>query len=99
MEGFDFVHLSPAPSVIKLAPDTFPQVLANPGKEYAIYLDGGTHSNLQLNLPEGTYQASWINPVTFTVEKEEELKSSNGMVSMESPEYDGEIALKVVRLK
>jgi hypothetical protein len=99
MEGFDFIHLTPDPSVIKLAPDTFPQVLANPGKEYAIYLDGGSQSDLQLNLPEGTYLASWINPVTFMVEKAEEIKSSDGPVSLKSPEYNGEIALKVVRVK
>jgi hypothetical protein len=99
MEGFDFVHLKPDPAIIKLAPDTFPQVLANPGKEYAIYLDGGTSCNLQLYLPEGKYRASWVNPITFRTDKEEVVTSTVGLVTLESPEYEGEIALKVVRIK
>ncbi len=99
MEGFDYIHLKPDRSVVKLAPGAIPQVLANHGKEYAIYLDGNTQCDLQLFLPEGKYKTRWINPVTFNTDKEEIVTSIDGLVTLQSPEYDGEIALKVVRIE
>lgn len=37
--------------------------------------------------------------VTFRTDKEDEVISTDGLVRIESPEYDREIALKVVRIK
>ncbi len=99
IEGFDYINMKPDLSVVKLAPGTIAQVLANHGKEYALFLNGGTHCKLQLYLPEGTYEASWMNTVTFKTEKTEELISPGRQtfVTAASPEYDGEIALKIIR--
>jgi len=98
LESFDFIHLKPDPSVVKLPPGTFPQVLANHGKEYAIYLDGGTQCDLQLYIPPGKYMATWINPVSFETEKEVEIINNIDQVTLASPEYDGEIALKIAKV-
>ena len=80
LESFDFIQLTPDPSVIKLSPGTFPRVLASPGNEYAIYLDGGTQCDLQVFLPPGEYLASWLNPVSFITEKEEVITNNSDHV-------------------
>jgi hypothetical protein len=44
-------------------------VLAEPGKQYAIYWMGGKQVNLELNLPAGNYSLEWIDPLTGKKEK------------------------------
>jgi hypothetical protein len=98
MESFDFIRLKPSRHLVKLAPGTVPQVLANEGKEYAIYLYGGTQCDLQLYMPPGKYQASWFNTVSFNTEKTEEFEHSGEELTFVSPVYDGDIALKIIRI-
>ncbi len=83
--------------MVKLAPGTVPQVLANEGKEYAVYLNGGTRCDLQLYLPPGEYQATWLNTVSFDTEKSEKFDHKGEVKTLVSPEYDGDIALKIIR--
>jgi hypothetical protein len=97
MEGFDYINLRPDPPVIRLAPGTIAQVLADPGKEYALFLNGGTQCDLQLYLPEGKYKTAWMDPVSFEPAKTEKILAGGGAVTLSSPEYEGEIALKIQR--
>ncbi|KPL14903.1 MAG: hypothetical protein AMS26_09095 [Bacteroides sp. SM23_62] len=97
MEGFDFIRLKPSRHLVRLAPGTVPQVLANEGKEYAVYLHGGSQCNLQLYLPPGKYEATWLNPVSCGTEKSEVFDHEGEVKTLSSPEYDGDIALKIVR--
>ena len=97
MEGFDFIQLKPSRHLVKLAPGTVPQVLANEGKEYAVYLYGGSQCDLQLYLPPGKYQATWLNTVSFDTEKIEEFEHSGDEKTFVSPVYDGDIALKIIK--
>ena len=99
IESFDFIQLKPDLSVVKLAPGTIPQVLANPGKEYAIYLSGGTQCDLKLYLPEGKYTAEWINPVSFNTDKAEDVINTGKAVILASPYYEREIALRIRRVR
>ncbi len=98
LEGFDFIRLRPSRHLVKLAPGTVPQVLANEGKEYAVYLHGGSQCDLQMYLPPGTYEATWLNPVSFGIEKAEVFDHEGNVKTLASPEYDGDIALKIVRM-
>jgi hypothetical protein len=97
IEGFDFIRLKPSRHLVKLAPGTVPQVLANEGKEYAVYLYGGSQCDLQLFLPPGNYEATWLNNVTFKTEKREVFDHEGEVKTLTSPEYDGDIALKIIR--
>jgi hypothetical protein len=97
MEGFDFIRLRPSRHLLKLAPGTVPQVLANEGKEYAVYLNGGSQCDLQLYLPPGKYQATWLNTVSFDTEKTEEFNHAGEVKKFVSPPYLGDIALKIIR--
>ncbi|MCK4854494.1 MAG: hypothetical protein KAT31_09535, partial [Bacteroidales bacterium] len=97
MEVFDFIRLKPSRHLVKLAPGTVPQVLANEGKEYALYLNGGSQCDLQLYIPPGKYEATWLNPVSFGTEKSEVFDHEGEVKTLVSPEYDGDIALKIIR--
>ena len=96
MEGFDFIRLKPSRHLVKLAPGTVPQVLADEGKEYAVYLNGGSQCDLQLYLPPGKYQATWLNTVSFDIEKSDEFDHKGGVKKIISPQYDRDIALKII---
>ncbi len=98
MEGFDFIRLKPARHLVRLAPGTVPQILANEGKEYAVYLYGGSQCDLQLYLPPGRYKATWLNPVRFMIEKTGEFTHGGEVKTLPSPVYDGDIALKIKRI-
>ncbi len=97
MEGFEFIQLKPSRHLVKLAPGTVPQVLANEGKEYAVYLYGGSQCDLQLYLPPGKYMATWLNTVNFNTEKSEKFDHTGAVKTLASPVYNGDIALKIIR--
>ena len=64
IEGFDFVKMAPDAKVIgRVVPEkTSARALSEPGQAYAIYIHDGTRVELTLNLPDGRYQAEWLNP-------------------------------------
>ncbi len=49
------------------------RALVEPGKAYAIYLQGGTQAHLVLAIPAGTYKAEWLNTKTGKIEKTEAI--------------------------
>jgi hypothetical protein len=71
-------------------------VLAEPGKAYAIYIDRGTQAELLLDLPAGAYKTEWISTKTGKVEKTEETNHAGGNVQLTSPNYEDDLALRIV---
>jgi hypothetical protein len=51
---------------------------------------------LGLELPPGTYRAEWVDTRTGAVDKGEDLEHGGGRVTLQSPVYDEDIALRVV---
>ena len=70
-------------------------VLAEVGKAYAIYVNGGTQTELLLELPDGAYAAEWVNTQHGRVEKSEKFQHSGGTRSLSLPEYKEDIALRL----
>jgi hypothetical protein len=108
LEGFDFVKMKPAGDVVRrqrIQPR--PQdgkgrppsvtVLAEAGKQYAIYIREGLRAELTLELPEGDYRGEWFNPRTGKVEKTEETHHPGGERVLTSPSYTEDIALRILR--
>jgi hypothetical protein len=105
VERFDFVKMKPADEIVQGGRITAEQsektldlkkiarVLAKPGREYAIYIDGGIQAELLLELPAGTYTAQWINTKSGAIEKEDLLSHSGGNSRFASPVYEEDIAL------
>jgi hypothetical protein len=110
----NFIHMVPDPHLIAggLPAGAIARALAEPGKQYAIYIhhghvlkdakpqytvDEATHSmRLLLNLPSGSYQAIWIDTRTGHPTKKEMFVVSNGTKQLDSPNYSEDIALRVM---
>jgi hypothetical protein len=99
IESFDFIRMKPALSIVRgpLPDGTSIQVLAEPGRAYAIYLKGGRQADLVLDLPAGSYGAEWIDTKTESVAKAEQFEHGGGSRTLASPAYSEDIALRVQR--
>jgi hypothetical protein len=97
LSGLDFVHMQPDRSVIKggIPDKASAQALVQPGRAYAIYLSAGNHANLVLDLPAGRYGVEWINPLSGETDKRQDIDHKGGRVTLVSPPYKEDIALRV----
>jgi hypothetical protein len=97
--SFDFIKMAPDDSVIKggIPPGATAQALAEPGVAYAIYIQGGDQANLTLDIPAGDYQAEWVNPCIGDIEDSQDVNHRGGSLTLESPHYSEDIALRIVR--
>ncbi len=99
IHSFDFIRMKPNNSIIKsIAPEKArARALVEAGKQYAIYVFGGKQVNLTLEIPAGTYRAEWLKTLTGNVDKHETVKHSGGAVTLSSPPYEEDVALRLVR--
>jgi len=99
VEGFDFTRMAPDSACIKGGVPTkaTARALVEKGKQYAVFIRGGTKADLRLDLPNGAYTAEWVNTLTGKVDKRETFEHGGGDQTLASPPYDGEMALRVVR--
>ena len=99
IHSFDFIRLKPNNYLFKggIPAGATARALAEPGKAYAIYVRGGTQANLKLDLLAGTYEVAWLNPRTGSLDKKETLNHRGGSVTVASPDYEEDIALRIVR--
>lgn len=101
IEGFDFLQMHPDSSLISKGslPHAEATVLAEPGKQYAVYFYGTLPPSLELNLPAGKYVLSWMDTKTGEYKNKEVIKSSNGKVTASPPPYTDDIAMRITRKK
>jgi hypothetical protein len=88
--------MKPDQKTILLASGSVARVLSDPGKQYAFYLNNGTKCELKLDLPKGNYKADWISTLDGKIVRSESLKHSGGELSMTSPDFRDDIALKII---
>ncbi len=101
LESFDFIRMQPDHATVKSGAieSVTVRALSEPGKAYAFYVKGGKGKvTLQLALPAGDYRAEWIHPRAGQREKPETVTSSGKDISLVSPAYEEDIALRLVRL-
>lgn len=94
--SFDFIRMSPDNSVVSMTQGSFARALAKRGKQYAIYITNGTRCDLKLSLPKGNYTTEWINTLNGSVVKAEKTDHSGGDITLTSPVYSEDIALKII---
>ncbi len=109
IESFDFIRMKPSNSVIQggtVSADLFgkparaevtTRVLVEEGKQYAIYVKGGTSVILTLALPEGRYRVEWINPRTGNLDTTEYIETTGAPAAIHSPAYTEDIAVRILR--
>jgi hypothetical protein len=71
--------------------------LAEPGRQYAIYLRGGSGASLKIDLAPGAYEAKWIDTKTGGVAKSQRIEG-NPDTLLAGPEYQEDIALAIKRV-
>ncbi|MHC4567952.1 MAG: hypothetical protein ACYTE3_19590, partial [Planctomycetota bacterium] len=99
INGFNFVKMIPDNSVIKggVPEKATARALVEKGRAYAIYINGGNEANLVLELPEGNYELEWIDTKTGEIRKRRLFYYSGGRLTLDSPEYEDDIALRILR--
>lgn len=97
ISGFDFINMQPDSTIVTSngPADVKAYVLAEGGKQYAIYIFGRKKANLELIIPNGNYQAEWLNPVTGKYKKDKTVYS-NGKLTLQMPAYEEDIALRLL---
>jgi Cellulase (glycosyl hydrolase family 5)/Family of unknown function (DUF6298) len=106
---FDFLRMKPDQAVFVSA---LPEgvrgfVLSEPGHQYAAYLcrvgDAlpavASVANLSLDLPRGTYQMQWINPLDGRTDPPQRLEHAGGQLKLSSPAFREDVALRVKAAK
>ena len=96
LESFDFVRMTSDRSVVVLAPGAFREVLADHGQAYGAYLDGQLRGPLVLDLPAGTYNVTWIDTSSGAEQAQPNVSHDGGRLTLDAPEYDHDIALRIV---
>ncbi|NIP25018.1 MAG: hypothetical protein GWN67_11985 [Phycisphaerae bacterium] len=100
INSFDFIRMKPDNSIIKagIPNKATARALVQPGKCYAIYINGGNKSDLVVKLPRGEYRTEWLNTKTGKVDKKETFQHDGGNRTLHSPNYTDDIALGIKRI-
>jgi hypothetical protein len=99
INSFDFIRMKPDNSVIKggIPAKATARALVEHGRAYAIYINGGSEAQLQVELPKGKYTAEWLNTKTSKIDMNETFDHSGGNRTLASPKYEDDIALRILR--
>jgi hypothetical protein len=98
IESFDFVRMAPDNAIINSSlPGATARALAETGKAYAVYLKEGSQGDLTLEIPPGRYRTGWLNPRTGEIDESEEVAHEGHSLTLASPAYSEDIALRLVR--
>ena len=99
INSFDFIKMKPDNSVIKggIPEKATARALVQKDRSYAIYINGGNESQLQVKLPKGKYKAEWLNTKSGKTDKEETFNHAGGNRTLKSPKYQDDIALRILR--
>lgn len=96
MERFDFIRMKPAPEVVRSVPEgSRARVLAEAGRQYAVYVFGKATGTLVLDLPAGRYEQQWHDPVSGSVLEKRTWEHSGGTAQLTVPPHGEDIALSV----
>ena len=106
IHGFDFVKMRPDNSVVKAGvPDgVSARALVEPGRAYAIYIRPVPDAKewkpveaLEVDMPRGQFKAEWINVLDGSIARSDAFQHSGGNRTLAAPEYQDDIALRIVR--
>ncbi|UCF39032.1 MAG: hypothetical protein JSU96_09420 [Acidobacteriota bacterium] len=90
-----FTNMGPNDSIVRMAPGANIQGLSAHGLAYAIFIESVQDTvALTLNLRGAGYRAEWIDTRTGEVLKQESIENPWRPV-VQSPPFDGDIALKI----
>lgn len=100
LERFDYLRMRPlADDSVAVAAgevgDARPWCLAEPGKQYAVYLRGGRGVQLDLKLPDGTYAYGFVDPRDGRSLGGGSLVVRSAACRLDVPEFAEDVALAI----
>ena len=98
IRSFDFVNLKPDAACVKRAPGAVVYALSQPGQAYGVYLRGRAPVDLEMEIPGGNYGVDWISVQSGSIMARSSIKHRGGSLRLVSPKFDGEVALRVLRM-
>jgi len=96
LHSFDVPRLRPRPEAVMSAPGTFTRALGT-DDALGVYVRGEGRTALTLELPEGDWTEEWIDSKTGVLAGSGAFAHEGGRRDLESPPYDADIALRLVR--
>jgi len=101
IHGFDFIRMAPDNAVIQgsVPREATVRALAERGRQYALYVNGGSRADLELDLPAGAYSVEWLDTKTGKISASRRLQHAGGIAAVSSPEYAEDIALRIRALR
>jgi Cellulase (glycosyl hydrolase family 5) len=101
VRSFEFLRMKPAREVVKGGvPKALSfQVLAEPGRQYAVYLRSGKRVALVIDLPAGKYEGQWLDAVTGRRLPIMSLDHAGGKAKIQSPNIEHDCALQLITPK
>ncbi len=100
VRSFEFVKMKPSPEVFHgtLPENCHCRILAETGRQYAIYLNGSAPQPLELELPAGRYSVEWIHAMTgIPTEGARTMQHTGPVCAIPTPGGSGEFALKILK--
>ncbi len=98
--SIDFIKMKPARELLTVYfGDKDIYLLANDGKQYAVYIVGGKNTGYRLNIPFGNYRVEYIDPVTGIKILEEVIHNESGELRLDGPDYSEDIAIRINRME
>jgi hypothetical protein len=94
--SFNFIRMSPDKNIVSISSGSYARALSEKGKQYAVYVTNGSTCELKINLPIGNYSTEWINTLNGSVMKTQKIEHSGGDITLKSPDYSDDIALKII---
>jgi hypothetical protein len=100
IHSFDFIKLKPARELIRqpLPKDARCQLLAEPGRQYAVYFKSAHLFEWLLDLPMGKYRTEWLDVTSGEAVQSRELDHAGGSAHFENPSEPREVAVKILRV-
>jgi hypothetical protein len=98
LAGLKFARMKPDRSVIKggVPEKVTAYALVDTGREYAVYLSAGGRVDLVMELPPGRYRIDWIDPRSGPVDQGHVIDHRGGLVKVSSPNYQEDVALRII---
>ena len=98
MRSLPFWRMRADRSWVRGVPEGVPaHALVEPGRHYALHLDGGGRVNLSVTLPAGRYAVTWYDPLTGEPLATGELASTGEPRDLPSPPYREDVVLRLAR--
>ena len=97
VSSFEFLAMNPDTTVISNMKELKNvQVLGETGRQYGIYIWGPGPFTLDLTLPKGQYQVTFLNPATGASRSPVKV-ASEGTVTLTTPPFPEDVAIKITR--